>query len=122
MSTERIRYYHGGPPGLSMILPSQVTRAKSLADYGAKHVCRRDRVYVVTSRNAALLYAAVHSGGMVYEVQPLGALEPDTDFHHDGSDGLMSYCCKSARVIKARKLQAEERQVALQALRWVGSE
>ncbi len=112
MQPERTRYYHGGPPDLQVILPSADTGARCLADYGAHSVCRRDKVYVVTSFTGAAIYASLHQSGrgMVYEVEPQGPLEPDPDFHGPGTDGVMSYCCLWARVLKRHRLTADTMQ------------
>lgn len=100
-TTTRVRYYHGGVPGLrDEILPAQRTGAVSNADYGAGEVCRRDRVYLTTILDAAALYAAgapSEAPGWVYEVEPVGDLESDTDYL--GPDGD-SVCARRARIIR----------------------
>lgn len=111
-------YYHGGSPNLRMILPSKATGARSMVDYGGQGVTRRNRVYVVTSNTVAAMYAAMHpcGGGVIYEVHPIGSLEPDPDFHGDGEDGVLSYQCPKARVLKTHALSRQERDEIRRAL------
>lgn len=96
------KYYHGGPAGRqrgAFILPPAITGAMTTADFGAGAVCRRDRVYVTTAINAALLFAAGHRRGVVYQVDPEGELEPDPDCETLG----MSFQCARARVVRVIK-------------------
>ncbi len=90
-------YWHGGAPGLKMILPPSITGVASCADYGASAVCRRDRVYITTKYEAALMFAAMHPSGegMVYVVEPIAPLEPDPDCDAPG----LSYACRKAKVV-----------------------
>jgi len=95
-------YYHGGPAGRqrgAFILPPAVTGAPTTADFGAEAVCRRDRVYVTTNQNAALLYAAGHRRGVVYQVEPEGELEVDPDCTLPG----LSFQCARARIVRVVK-------------------
>ncbi len=110
----RRRFYHGGPSGLKWILPSATTGAKACGDFTpeAAKVCRRDRVYVTTSKDAALLYAVTHERGVVYEVVPLGELEPDVDC----DDPELSFCCEKARVVRKVVFPDGARDNALRAL------
>lgn len=113
--TEDQRYYHGGPAGRQVgafLLPPTATRARSLAEFGAAAVCRRDRVYVTTDRNAALLYAAGHRRGVIYEVEPVGTLEPDPDCNTPG----LSWQCERARVVRVIKPKPGHLLVARRAL------
>ena len=105
------RYYHGGAPGLKIILPSNQTGAPTTADYGAHGVCRRDRVYITTSMHAALIFAAMHPSdrGVVYEVEPIGALEPDPDYVDADKSGEVSLQCESARVIAKHRVRHKDR-------------
>jgi hypothetical protein len=78
-------YFHGGPPGMKpgmFILPPEITRAPSCSEYGAAHVHRRDRVYLCTYPEGALIFAAMHPSGkgQVYQVVPIGEVEPDPDW------------------------------------------
>lgn len=114
MSGEKI-YYHGGSPGIKcgeFILPPTATGAKSLADYGAEGVCRRDRVYITTIYEAAVMFAAGIKDGMVYECVPSGILEPDPDCIDPG----VSFQCEKAMVIRCIKPRQEEKDIALAAL------
>jgi len=76
-------YYHAGPRGLTVILPPAVTKTPSCASYGAGRVCRRDRVYVTTSLEAAIGFASLvppRGDGAVYEVVPVDPTpDPDCD-------------------------------------------
>ncbi len=98
-----IIYYHGGRPGRARgayLLPPSITRAPSLSEYGAAGVHRRDRVYMTTSIEAAALYAAGWPKGVIYECEPIGALEPDPDCTEPG----LSYQCERARVLRLIKV------------------
>jgi hypothetical protein len=105
-------YYHGGPPHLKEILPPCRTRALSTADYGAENVCRSDRVYLTTLLTGAAMYAAHASAepGWIYEVIPVGDVEPDPDYN--GPDGE-SVCCRRARIyrVHSRLTRREQRSI-----------
>lgn len=110
-----VRYFHGGPKGRQrggFILPPNLTRAKTLANYGAGGVCRTDRVYVTTDLRAALLYAAGVPKGVIYEVKPVGELEPDPDCLEPG----LSFQCESAKVVRVIKPRPNEIEMARHAL------
>jgi hypothetical protein len=106
------RYWHGGPEGRGVgefLLPPAETGARyttgALAcDAGA--VYRRDRVYVTTDRNAARIFAASWPRGVVYEVEPVGDLEPDPDCSEPG----LSFACARARVLRVYFLSRKERE------------
>lgn len=107
-------YYHGGVAGLRIgqhILPPAETGAFSVADCATappaeqakiEAVHRRDRVYLATDQNIAMLWAALHPdgdakhGGWVYRVQPEGEIEPDPDYLP--GDGT-SVCAPRAKVL-----------------------
>ena len=94
-----MRFFHGGPPGLTEILPSAATGAPSGADYGAEGVCRRDRVYLTTSLSCArayALFAPVRGLVTVYECEPVGELVPDPDCTEPG----LSWQCERATVVR----------------------
>jgi rifampin ADP-ribosylating transferase len=96
-------FFHGGAPGLRLILPPIKTGAPSLADFGAG-VCDPNKVYVTTSAAAQIFAAFHHSGrGTVYRVEPLGKLEPDPDCLEPG----LSYQCDAARILRATRLSHE---------------
>lgn len=102
------RYYHGGPAHLhagDWILPPCVTGAPTTHDYGAEHVCRTDRVYLTTDRNAAAMFAAMcpsksGSMGRIYEVIPFGDLVDDPDCNQPG----LSVEAEKAQIIRAYDL------------------
>lgn len=100
------RYFHGGPRGLKMILPSSQTGAPSLASYGGEGICRRDAVYITTDPDAALIYAAGHHSlnGTVYEVEPVGELRPDPDCTLPG----LAFEASSARVIREMRPRGKD--------------
>ncbi|WP_233646757.1 hypothetical protein [Streptomyces sp. BSE6.1] len=98
------RYFHGGVPGLrcdDRLLPPLVTAtdltltAHAHALGASDEHARRDRVYVTTSRDVARVYAAVRPDGALYEVLPVGDLEPDPDCRVDG----VSRTCPAAVVV-----------------------
>jgi hypothetical protein len=97
----RLRLYHGGVAGLvpgQKLLPPLLTDACSCADYDGEH-CRTDRVYLTTDAEEAAVYAALTApggGGDVYEVEPVGALEPDPA----ASAGTGSYATPAATVVR----------------------
>lgn len=112
------RYYHGGAPNLRTILPPVETGAPCMADFGPiPPGYRRDRVYVVTDLDGAAMYAAFHPSGQgfVYEVEPVGDLEPDLDFDAEGAD-VGSYQCLRAHVLHARHLKAAEVRAIREAI------
>lgn len=112
---ESPKYYHGGPEGRqrgAYVLPPTVTRTASCSEYGGSSVHRRDRVYVTTDFNAALLYAAAVPRGVVYQVEPVGELEPDPDCSQEG----LSYQCTKARVLRCIKPSWEQIHTARVAL------
>lgn len=103
MTSETIKYYHGGPDGLkkgNFLLPPTITKRPSLSEYGAAGVHRRDRVYVATDINAAALYASCHKNGVIYECVPTGAIEEDPDCSQPG----LSYQCERAKVLRVIKV------------------
>lgn len=108
-------YYHGGPEGRqrgAFLLPPAVTKADTLANHGAEGVCRRDRVYLTTNYAAALLYAAGHKRGVVYEVEPIGDMTLDPDCNQPG----LSFECERARVRRIIKPTAQQLGFARSAL------
>lgn len=109
MSIAQQRYYHGGAPGLKMILPSDKTGAPCTADFGAAGVCRRDRIYITNSFEAAAVFASLHpsSRGTIYEIEPIGQLETDPDFIDDGGE-IQSWQCEAARVVRKFKLRRKD--------------
>lgn len=110
-----LTYWHGGRPGLkpgSYLLPPSITKAPCCSDYGAAAVHRRDRVYVTTQQAAALVFAAGHPDGVIYECEPVGAIVPDPDC----SDPGLSFECEKARIVRCFKPSREAMQAARSAL------
>jgi hypothetical protein len=100
-------YYHGGVPGLGLgdlLLPPSKSGVKAGADYlpdqnRTSHV-RRDRVYLGTDHGIGVMFAAMYperEGGWIYEVEPIGTVEPDADWA--GEPGV-SVQVESARVVR----------------------
>jgi hypothetical protein len=99
------RLWHGGVPGLApgaLVLPSAVTGVEPatlgrVAELGGDaETTRRDRVYVTSDRQVAAAYAALFPNGALYEVEPVGPVEPDPDCLVPG----LSARCLSARVVR----------------------
>ncbi len=101
-----VKYFHGGPRGLREILPPCATGAPSCASYGAGNVCRRDRVYLTTVYEAALIYAGMHpsGNGVVYEVAPVGDVWPDPDYLGKAGESVEA---ASARVIRKFRIDGK---------------
>lgn len=94
-------YFHGGKPGMrrgEFLLPPTITREPSCSEFGGASVHRRDRVYVATKIEAALIYAAMHQSGRgtIYECEPIGVLEPDPDCDTTG----LSFAVERALIVK----------------------
>lgn len=111
------RYFHGGYGGLktgALILPPTETGAASCSDYGGHLVCRRDRVYVTTDLDSAIVFAAMHHSnkGKVYQVEPLGELDPDPDCKVPGQ----SFSCERAAILAVRKITNKQRRMIQRAL------
>jgi hypothetical protein len=84
-----------------MLLPPSITKAKSTTDLvGPNDVHRDDRVYITTNINAALMYASVFRRGVIYEVEPIGKIEPDPDC----SMVDLSFQCERARIKRIQKI------------------
>ena len=102
------RFYHGGFGGLQVgqhVLPPNVTRSPSTASFGAAAVCDRNRVYVTTDMEAALVFACAHPSGRgkFYEVEPIGEVEPDPDAIAEG----YSFQCEKARVVRVIRVKGK---------------
>ena len=96
-------YYHGGPRGLSRILPPAATGAKSCSAYvPARLIHNENAVYVTTDFNAAEMYAAGHRNGCVYQVSPTN-LRPDPDCSKPG----LSFECDSAEIIARHRISGK---------------
>lgn len=110
-----MRYYHGGAPGLrGKLLPPDETGAPSLSAYDSRQFCRMDRVYLTTDPHAALIYAASHPSGtgVVYEVEPIGEVEPDPDCNEPG----LSFMAPAARIIRKTRVSPATRRKVLRTL------
>jgi hypothetical protein len=94
------RLYHGGVSGLvpgQKLLPPARTGARSCSDYDGRH-CRPDHVYLTADPTEAAVYAALASSGGdgdVYEVEPVGELEPDPP----GDAAASAYAARAAIVV-----------------------
>lgn len=117
-SNQTPMYFHGGCPGLSpgdMVRSAKATGVPSVSS-AAGDAYRRDRVYITASAAEARDYARLYIspsviaalsrngsfdladlGGAVYEVQPLGPIEPDRDYV--GTPGI-SWQTTEARVVR----------------------
>ena len=101
-----VKYYHGCPRGLREILPPSATGAPSCASYGGAAVCRRDRVYLTTLYDAALIYAAMHpsGNGVVYQVEPVGEITLDPDYLGPAGESVEAL---RARVIRKFRIDGK---------------
>ncbi len=90
------RYFHGGPRGLIKLRPPSETGVRSIGHMLAPSIVRNDRVFVTTEFAAAVIYAASHGKGVVYEVEPVGKLEHDPDCSQPG----LSFQCPAARIVR----------------------
>lgn len=107
-TSEPVKYFHGGYGGLRVgqyVEPPAVTKAPSLARFGARGVCDTSKVYVSTIFDGALLYGCMHHSGegKVYEVEPVGELLEDPDAKSRG----LSFSCDRAKVIKVYRLKGK---------------
>jgi hypothetical protein len=105
------RLFHGGAPGRrkgDLLLPPSVTglttttRTRSAAAGLGNSTQRHDRVYVTSDRELARACAGAFEhddgtigGGVLYQVEPVGNLEPDEDL--PGFD--ISFQVPKARVV-----------------------
>lgn len=110
MDTNKISYWHGGAPGLSVgneIHPA-VELPKPMAYSNPEYDTDPARVYVTTDKNFAASFASQWidtkrlkaGGGTLYRVRPVGELEIDPDYAH--VPGL-AYSCSSAVIEKIEK-------------------
>lgn len=109
------RYFHGGPRGVwvggdilpAALLPTPASETLTgiAEEMGAAEIARRDRVYVTVSFAGAAMFAAMRpSPGVVYEVEPIGALEPDLDCDTPG----LSFTCERAVVKRVHFLTKKQ--------------
>lgn len=111
MTRDRIvdmTYFHGGVPGLALgdsLLPPSVTgrpdgSVSIIERHGldGAHV-RGDRVFLGTLE-VAYLFAAMYplpEGGWIYEVDPVGDVEPDPDYTGGADESVQ---CPSAVIVR----------------------
>lgn len=110
-----MKQYHGGNRGLRVgefILPPRVTGKNCTSDIIANQVHRRDRVYITPDMAAASMYASVHERPTVYEVMPVGDLEPDPDCFCPG----LSSACSRAKIVAVHKVPGKVIKKARSAL------
>jgi hypothetical protein len=108
-------YFHGGRAGLypgDRILPPSVTGVPSSQDFAhgmeelAAKVVRRDRVYLTTDVEVALMWAGLHPdgnrkrGGDVYRVVPDGDVEPDLDYLGDDGASVQAASALIVGIVK----------------------
>lgn len=105
MTTEEVKYYHGGVSGLKPKDRIRCSRSIGLSPLLAKgYTCDPEKVYVTTDYDVARSYAAHYGrirswtyGGDVYQVQTVGEVLPDPDYDGVGD----AFSCGSARVKRA---------------------
>jgi hypothetical protein len=98
------KYFHGGGRGLYVgdyILPQTETGVSGMGGFNNPN-CRKDRVYVTPSIDAARYFGSGSQGKeIVYEVVvPEGDLEPDIDDPVVGR----SFACPKAKIIAIHKI------------------
>ena len=101
-----VRYFHGGNRGLKVgdyILPPSETGRDSASDFGAQIVHRKDRVYVSTRQSDAEFFASANRDPVVYEVEPEGEIEPDSDCISG-----VSFACRKAKIISVHKISGKK--------------
>src|SRR5665213_1312644 len=99
------RYLHGGKAGLKVgayLLPPSVT---GVAQNGVVPDCvrRKDRVYITTDPNTAIVWATACGASNFYEVEPKGELTDDPD--HKGSG--ISFECEKAKIVAIHPISPE---------------
>ena len=111
-----MKLYHGSSHGLGLkvgdlILPTGQTGAESLARFATSagdrtYLSKPDRVYLTTDEKIAAMFAAMRAtaesrgvGGDVYQVEPIGVVEPDPDYHPPQGEPHTSWQAASARVV-----------------------
>lgn len=114
-------WFHGGPTGLAVgqrILPPSVTGAPMCAGEGDPA-----SVYVHRGPDSAALYAVVRygTGGQLYEVSPVGELQPDPETPRGKSGEVLAAKCEAARIVRlvndvAMSNELQDRELALALL------
>lgn len=115
---QEVAYFHGGRPNMrrgEIVLPPSFSGTKvTLHKYGTRGVADVNKVYLTKNLNAAMIYAATYSapkGGMVYECEPIGPIEPDPDCNVPD----LSFMCDRARIIKCHRVGPRTREMILNA-------
>ncbi|WP_121866269.1 hypothetical protein [Glutamicibacter nicotianae] len=110
MDTNKISYWHGGVPGLSVgqeIRPA-IERPLPVAYINREYDTDPKKIFITTDKDLAASFASQWfdmkskktGGGTLYRVKPAGLLEVDPDFAH--VPGL-SYTCDFAVIEKVEK-------------------
>lgn len=123
----QISYFHGGVPGLALgdrLLAPSVTGVRAAIDYAdvagvdpaAASRVRRDRIYLSTMIEAAAIFAAFHPSGRgeLYEVDPVGPVEPDPDY--SGAPGESVQVAEGIVRRRLGPLSFEDRSKILEAI------
>jgi hypothetical protein len=76
------------------------------------HVRRKDRVYITTDTNTAILWATANRAPHFYEVEPEGELTDDPD--HKGKG--ISFECEKAKIVAVHAISEETIKQAQAAL------
>ena len=94
------------------ILPASATGAESTSILtGSRGIHDPNKVYVTTSFEAAVMFAAGHDHGCVYEVSPVNP-RPDPDCSELG----LAWECDSAAVIRRHRIRGKALKLARRAL------
>jgi hypothetical protein len=109
-----VRYLHGGKADLKVgacLPPPSVT---GVAQNGVvpDDVRRKDRVYITTDRNTAIVWATACGASHFYEVEPKGELTDDPD--HKGKG--VSFECEKAKIVAIHPISPETQKKAREAL------
>lgn len=105
-----VTYWHGGVPGLRQgeyLQPRSLTRTHSYADLDEEYPGAADRVHITVDKQYAVFHASAYvlpgqrpEGGTLYEVAPVGKLEPDPD-----DVPGQSYAVPRARILRVAALR-----------------
>jgi hypothetical protein len=109
-----VRYLHGGKAGLKVgayLLPPAVTGVEQNGVV-PDHVRRKDRVYITTDPNTAIVWATGCHASHFYEVEPEGELTDDPDHKGQG----ISFECKKAKIVSVHPISVETQKKARAAL------
>ena len=106
-------FYHAGPRSIAKT--GMVRPASDLGlDYRSAYASSRceyaaDRVYVTSSPRYAIVMATrvPNAQGVVFEVEPIGEVIPDTDYVSKTSGPCEAFMCDAARVIRRVKVSGK---------------